>query len=542
MALSILNTALSGLNAFQRSLETTSNNIANVNTDGYSRQRAELASEEAAYKGIGYIGNGVKVTNITRSYDQFVTNQVRVSTSAFGDVDAYQSLASRIDNIIADQDTGLAPALQAFFESVHGVADDPTSIPMRQSMLSEADILAQNFNTMGQRFVDLRHQVNGEIQSDVSDLNDYAAAIAKLNDRIVTDIGRSGGTHMPNDLMDQRDELLRKVAEKIDVTVVNQADGSVNVFIGQGQPLVMMTFPTTLSAQANSLDPTKLEIHLDGQDVTRFLSGGSLAGKLRFRDELLDPAQQQLGLLAAGVSIEFNKLQQGGYDLDGNPTTTTPLFSPPDIATSSSNPASALTANFVTPPSATNLQASDYLVTITGTGPTTYTLTRLSDNTSVASPAAAGFTLTFDGNEAVGNTFMVRPTFQAALKIGDQISDPRKIAAATTAAGTPGDNRNALAMANLEQAKSLLGGKASFSEGYGQLVANVGSLTHSAKISSAAQGVLLKQATANRETVSGVNLDEEAANLIKFQTAYQASAKVVSVANSLFDSLLGAVR
>lgn len=542
MSLSILNTALSGLNAFQRSLETTSNNIANVNTEGYSRQRAELASEEEAYKGIGYIGNGVRVTNIARSYDQFVTNQVRISASAFGDVNAYHGLASRIDNIIADEATGLAPALQAFFEAVHGVANDPTSIPMRQSMLSEADILAQNFNTMGQRFVDLRHQVNGEIQSTVADLNDYAKEIALLNDKIVTDIGRSGGRQMPNALMDQRDELLRKVAEKIDVAVVNQADGSINVFVGQGQPLVLMTHPTTLQAQASSLDPTKLEIRLAGQDITRFVTGGSLSGNLRFRDELLDPAQQQLGLLAAGLSIEFNKLQQSGYDLNGSLATANPLFLAPTISTTSSNPASALTANFVAPPSAANLQASDYKVTVTGTGPTTYTLTRLSDNTTLASPAAAGFTLTFDGNEVAGDSFLVRPTFNASLNIADQISDPRLIAAATTAAGVPGDNRNALAMANLEQAKSLLAGRASFAEGYGQLVSKVGTLTHSAQISSSAQEVLLKQATASRETVSGVNLDEEAANLIKFQNAYQASARVVSVVNTLFDSLLGSVR
>lgn len=540
MTLSILNTALSGLNAFQRSLEITSNNIANVNTDGYSRERVEMASEEAAYKGIGYVGSGVKVANITRSYDQFINNQVRISTSTFGDVDTYHSLASRIDNIIADQATGLAPELQAFFESVHGVANDPTSIPNRQAMLSEADNLAENFNTMGQRFVDLRNQVNGEIQSNVSDLNNYAKSIAQLNDRIVTDIGRSGGAHMPNELIDQRDELLRKVAEKIDITVVNQTDGSVNVFMGQGQPLVMMSFPSTLSAQANNLDPTKLEIQLGGQNITRFLSGGSLAGNLRFRDEMLDPAQQQLGLLAAGVSIEFNKLQQGGFDLDGLSASASPLFTPPTISTTSSNPASVLTANFLG--SASDLQASDYLVTVTGTGPTSFTLTRLSDNATIASPATEGFSLTFDGNEVTGNTFMVRPTFNAALNIQKQITDPRKIAAASTAAGAPGDNSKALAMANLEQTKSLLGGKASFSDGYGQLVANIGSLTHSAQLSTSAQHVLLKQATAARESVSGVNLDEEAANLIKYQNAYQASAKVVSVVNSMFDTLLGSLR
>lgn len=542
MSVGILNTALSGLAAFQRSLETTSNNIANVNTDGYSRQRAELSTRQETYNSFGYVGNGVNVTNIARSYDQFINNQVRASTSAFNDVDAYHALASRIDNIIADDATGLAPALQAFFETAHGVADDPTSIPMRQSMLSEADILAQNFNTMGQRFVDLRDQINKDMQGMVGDLNNFAKSIAELNGQIVSQIGTSGGTQMPNQLIDQRDELLRKVAEKIDVSVVMQQDGSASVFIGQGQPLVLQTHPSAISLQANALDPTRMEIHMGAMDITKFMSGGEISGNLRFRDEVLDPGQQQLGLLAVGVSIEFNKLQQGGFDLDGNSTAALPMFTPPVISVTGSNPASVLTANFVVPASASNLRASDYQVTITGTGPTSYTLTRLSDNTTVASPASAGFTLTFDGNEAVGDSFLVKPTFFAALNIGDQLSDPRQIAAASTAAGAPGDNANALAMANLEQTKTLLGGTANFSEGYGQLVAHVGTLTHAAEVSSSAQNVLLKQATASREAVSGVNLDEEAANLIKFQNAYQASAKVVSVVNNLFDTLIGAVR
>jgi flagellar hook-associated protein 1 FlgK len=542
MSVGILNTALSGLAAFQRSLETTSNNIANVNTDGYSRQRAELATRTETYTSVGYVGNGVDVTNVSRTYDQFVNNQVRASTSAFGDVDAYHTLASRIDNVIADQATGLAPALQSFFEAAHGVADDPTSIPMRQSMLSETDILAQNFNTMAQRFTDLRSQINKDMQGMVGDLNDFAKSIADLNSKIVSDIGRTNGKQMPNELLDQRDVLLNKVAEKVDVSVVPQPDGSVSVFIGQGQPLVIMNQASSLSLQSNTLDPTHMEIRMAGQDITKFLSGGELIGTMRFRDELLDPAQQRLGLLAAGVAIESNKLQQNGFDLNGNSGATSPLFAPPVISVTSSNPASVLTANYVAPPSAANLQPSDYRVTITGTGPTAYTLTRLSDNTTIASPAAAGFTLAFDGNEAVGNTFLVKPTFYAAVNIADQISDPRKIAAATTAAGVPGDNSNALSMANLEQSKTLLGGTANFSEGYGQLVALVGTLTHSAEISRSAQDVLLKQATASREAISGVNLDEEAANLIKFQNAYQASAKVVSVVNSLFDTLIGAVR
>ncbi len=540
MSVGILGTALSGLAAFQRSLETTSNNIANVNTEGYSRQRAELATRREIYTGNGYVGNGVATANITRGYDQFITNQVRSSTSAFGEVDAYHSLASQIDNIIADESTGLAPAMKSFFDAVHGVANDPTSIPARQSMLSEADLLAQNFNTMGQRFSEIRNQVNQDVTTSLNEINDYAKSIAELNVKIVADIGRASGKQLPNDLMDQRDELVRKIAEQIDVSVVQQQDGSISVFIGQGQSMVLGNYAAELSAQGSSEDPAHMEILMDNQNISQQLSGGKLYGNLRFRDEVLDPAQQRLGLLATGLSIEFNNLQQGGADLYGN--VGDPLFDLgiPQIAVSGSNPASTLTADFLTPASAATLEATDYRITVTGPG--SYIMTRLNDNTTVADPSTVGLNLTFDGNEVAGDTFLVRPTFHAALSINEQITDPRKIAAASTAAGVPGDNNNALRMANLETGKKLLGGTASFVEGYGQLVSHVGTLTHSAEISRSAQDVLLKQATSARETVAGVNLDEEAANLIKFQNAYQASAKVVSVANSLFDALIGAVR
>ena len=542
MGVGILDNALSGLAAFQRSLETTSNNISNVGTEGYSRQRVDLATRREQYTGAGWVGNGVATANITRSYDQFISNQVRASKSAFGEVDTYHALASQIDNIIADPDTGFAPELKKFFDAAHGVANDPTSVPARQTLVSEADLLAQNLNTMGTRFTEMRNQVNQDLGSKLNDISDYAKSIAELNVKIAADAGRASGKQLPNDLMDQRDLLLNKIAEKVDVSVVDLPDGTASVFIGQGQPLVVGTYASTLTARGSAEDPFHKDIFLNGQNVTKQISGGELAGSLRFRDEVLDPAQQQLGLLAAGIAIDFNIANQGGFDLNGAAGGSMFSLSSPQIPVTSNNSTAGLTATYSGNPA--NLEAEDYRVVVTATIPaTTYSLTRVSDGSAVTLPSTnVGFNLNFDGTEAIGDSFLVRPTYSKSLDITAQITDPRKIAASQTAGGVPGDNRNALKMANFETQKKMLGGNASYSEGYGQLVSQIGTLTHSAQVSQAAQDVLLKQATSAQESSAGVNLDEEAANLIKFQNAYQASARIISVVNSMFDSLMGAVR
>jgi len=272
MSISILNTALSGLAAFQRSLETTSNNISNVNTEGYSRQRAEYATRPEQFLGGNYIGTGVNVSNIARGYDQFITGQVRSSSSAFGEVDRYHSLSAQIDNLLAEEGTSLAPAMKSFFNAVHEVADDPSSIPARQVMLSEAENMTASFNTMNARYVEIRDQVNVDMGNMLEDLNSYAKEIADLNVKIVADIGRARGEQLPNELLDKRDLLLNKIAELVDVSVVDQQNGSVSVFIGKGQSLVLGDYAATLELKSSDFDPAYKEIFMDSPAVkTLFL-------------------------------------------------------------------------------------------------------------------------------------------------------------------------------------------------------------------------------------------------------------------------------
>lgn len=544
----ILESALSGLMAFQRSLDTTSHNIANVNTEGYSRQRVELSARPAQFIGAGYIGQGVNIAAVSRSYDQFITKQLISSTSAFTEASTLFTSASRVDNIISNEATGLSPALKSFFNAVNEVANDPSSVPARQVMVSEAASLAQHFNTLSSQFEDLRNQTNNQMQVTIDDINAFAENVAALNSKIATASSRTSGEQLPNDLMDQRDALLAKIAEKISISTFVQEDGSINVFIGNGQSLVSGTNAAKLSLGESSADPTHKEIFIGGQEISKQITGGELSGTLKFRDEVLDPAQQQLGLVAAGFAVQFNAIHTTGFDLNGDAGTamfslgTVPVI--PD-----SNNVGSVTATY-DPLTIGQLTPSDYQLSYDGTN---FSLKRLNDNTvtTFAGPppatiAGPGFNISVGATVAADDSFLIRPTFDAAKKMTALITDPMKIAAAGTTGGpgspVPGDNTVALSLAELEKKSVLLGGKASFNDAYGQLAAKVGTLTRAAKINSSAQEVLFNQAKQSRENLAGVNLDEEAANLIKFQQSYQAASKVISIASSLFDTLIGAVR
>jgi flagellar hook-associated protein 1 FlgK len=291
---------------------------------------------------------------------------------------------------------------------------------------------------------------------------------------------------------------------------------------------------------------------LGGQNIGKDITGGELAGAVKFRDQILDPAQQQLGLVAAGLAIQFNAVHTTGYDLNGVAGTNmfglgTPALNVPVIGDPGN--VGSVTATY-DPSTLGQLTPSDYQLGYDGT---TFSLTRLSDNTvtTYAGPppltiAGPGFNITTNATVAANDSFLIRPTFNAAQKLTTLITDPSKIAAAGTTGGVglpiTGDNTVALKLADLEKQTALMGGKSSLTGAYGQLVAKVGTLTHTAKISSAAQETLLNHAKQSRENLAGVNLDEEAANLVKFQQSYQAAAQVVSVANTLFDTLIGAIR
>lgn len=607
----LLATSLSGLMAAQRSLETVNHNIANVNTEGYSRQTTDLGAVAAQLTGDGYVGQGVSVSNVKRSYDQFIEKQLSASTSAYHDADRFHQLAGQVDNLVADSSTSITPVLTKFFNAVSGWSTDPASIPSRQVVLSQAESLTQSLNALNNKFEDMRTQSSNDITSKVNDINTMAKGLADLNQRIVESLAKGQGLRQPNDLLDKRDALLTQLSEMVNVNTVQQKDGSSTIMIGNGQVLVIGARATEFVTFPSPNDTTRMSIGVKmangTSDITSQITGGSLAGTLRFRDEILEPAQQRLGQVAAGLMMEFNAIHSKGYDLNGNAGGSFFAFSGTAVLVinNARNQGNALvTADFqdpnLTPSAAANLDYSDFSLKYVNAGNgVDYTLTRMRDGqvinltateTSVGSgvyrlsPTSSsavlpGIQLTVDlsggKNVAVGDQFVAKPTYSAAQKIGIAIDDPRKIAAATNievdpvskkpvakldANGVPvldslgnpvyvisqgpmpGDNRNALQLADLSQKLGMLGGTATFADSYAQMVSGVGSLTQSADLSASAQQALLTQAKSTRESLSGVSLDEEAANLLKYQQAYQASAQSISIAKSLFDTLIGAVR
>ena len=543
MSSGILGTALTGLMAFQRSMQTTSNNVANVNTDGYSRQDTNLSTNPSSYSAGNFVGNGVDVTSITRNYDQFINSNIRSSASSLGDANAFQAMTAQVDNLLANPESGMSNAIKSFFNSVNGVSSDPTSIPARQVMVSEAKTLSTQFNIVSSRLDTFRAQNNAKMQESVDKINSFTQNIADLNVKIAT-LTSGGGTQAPNELLDQRDSLLTQLAEHIDVATLPRPDGSIDVFIGQGQALISGDARSKLELTNSTTDIMQKTVLMNGYDVSSQFSSGALAGSIKFRDQVLDPAQQQLGLVAAGIGQAFNDIHTQGIDLNGATGKAMFTFEPEQIPVFSSigNAGGYIKATF---DSATlnQMQASDYRLDYAAGS---YTLTRLNDNTKVMLPTG-GLPTTVDGINitqvappAGTSSFIIRPTYLAARNINAVITDPRAIAAASTS-GDVGDNTNALALAGLENQGILFGGN-TLAQTYQTLVAKVGSSTNAANVSLSAQKALNNQAIEARASFAGVNLDEEAANLIKFQNAYQASSQVIAISRSLFDSLLGAIR
>ena len=622
------------LEAFQTALRVTGHNIANVNTPGYSRQRVDFDTRQPEYVGVGFMGTGVKVGAISRIYDNFVVEQVRTNQSAFNQQQTYYELARQVDNLLGDSATTLSVGLQSFFNSVHEVANDPTSTAARQVMLTEAETLTSRFHQLNQSLQDSRTRLNRQLRNTVDEINSLSGSIAKLNADIPIALARSN-SEPPNDLLDQRDALLEELSQRVAVTAVPQNDGSVSVFIGTGQSLIIGDQASTLAASALGQDNDHLDIGITTSNglvpVTNLISGGRLAGLFEYRSQVLDPSQNSLGRIAVGISVAFNAQHRLGMDLAG--VTGRDFFATPQATVLSDSNNSGPGPVSVNYNDISKLTTEDYSLSYDGAA---WTLSRVSDGqvvpfasgsgTSVDPYIVDGISIVTDPAAVANDVYLIKPTRDGAAQLGVAISDNSYIAAAgavqadsvtsntgdgqistaqvldstdpnllnpvdivfdnppssfqivgsglgsiaytaganidyngwrvqitgnpqagdtftvTSNNGGVGDNGNALQLAALQQSLIMANGTASLDNAYTMLMANVGTKTRQAEINSNAQQHLLEQSQADREAVSGVNLDEEAANLMRFQQAYQAAAQVIAVADSMFETLINAVR
>ena len=474
---------VSALQNAQLGLATTSHNIANANTEGYNRQRIIQVSNVATLTGSGYVGQGAHVSTIERIYSSHLAKQVYSAQTKVSELEAYTSNITQLNSLLMDSDAGLSSALNGFFTGVQQVSADPSSLTTRQTMVSAAQVLAVRFQSLDEQFDAQYQSINSQVQSDVASINSYSEQIASLNKQIIT--AQAATNQPPNDLYDQRDQLLSELNKLISVTTTTDSNGSFSVYFGNGQQLVVGTQVTSLSAVASSQDPSKLTVAIKNSSGTQELpesivTGGSLGGVLRYRSETLDEAANELGRLAASVALTFNAQHALGQDLLGNIDDDTGFeadffnIGAPSVVANTNNLTGAdatpvdgeaiVTASFADPSYSddgsfyTNLTGSDYQLDYDGA---TLTLTRLSDNekwtgTTVAdlnsaiNPVPAdpevsqGFTIAATGTFQTGASYLIQPTRNVAQSVevnATIASDVRQIAAAApirTSAGSSG--------------------------------------------------------------------------------------------------------
>jgi len=623
----MLSIGSSALLAYQTALNVVSQNISNANTPGYVRQAVNLQNVgSASLSGAG--GDGVEVQSVQNLSDQFLQQQVVADSSSYNRINTFQSYASQADSALSNTSTGLSTPLQSFFTAVSSLSSSPTSTATRSALLSSAQTLSSSFNSLQQQLSSLNTQVTGSVTSTVSQINGYATQLAQLNSSI-TQATAEGNGQAPNDLIDQRNELLQNMAGDIGITTTTGADGSVNVYVGNGQALVLDGSANSLSVQPDTFGQNQDIVLNSGNSssvITSQVSGGTLGGLLDAQREVIDPAMNQLGQLAVSLSSAVNAQNAKGMNqygqLGGN------IFTPPAVSVSaaSSNTGSATVSASIS--DASQLTAADYLLQYNGSS---WNLVNQSSGASVAlsgsgtaaSPlTGAGMQIVVGGTPAAGDQFLVQPTHFAAASLQVAITNPALIAAATpvqTAAGTANtgtatigtaqvvdpsnanllststiqftsptsytingagsysyssggnisvngaqvqisgtpaagdsftlsansasssDNSNAQQLAGIASQTLLNGGLDTLGSATAAMVSQFGSTAQQAQQQLSAETAIQTQDQSQLSSVSGVNLDEEAASMMQFQQAYQAAAQVIATSDTLFQSLVSAL-
>jgi flagellar hook-associated protein 1 FlgK len=466
--MSLFNIGLSGLNVAQNALTTTGHNFSNAATPGYTRQSTIIASAGGQFTGSGFFGQGSSTVTVQRVYDGFLTGQLRTATSASSELSTFSSQISQIDNLLADQNAGLAPLMQKFFAAVQTVSDTPGDTAARQGMLSAAQALTGQVKASSDYFKQLQDGINTQLTSSVRQVNDYTKQIASLNKQISQLTAASGG-QPPNDLLDQRDQAVSELTKLVGAKVVVQDGNTYNVFVGNGQPLVMGSESYDMTAVPSAADPSRITIGYtlpNGNTVQSedgSVTGGSIGGLLRFRSQSLDQAQNAIGRLSLAIGQVFNNQHKLGIDLNG--ATGTDLFSlgQPTTYANANNKSNAVATATIT--NAGSLTTSDYSLKFDGTN---YSLTRLSDNTVVATStslsgiSADGISVSLNGPMSANDSFLIQPTRNAAAGFGTLITDPAKVAAASPAradASTQNTGSGTAKLSGVAQGFTQLSGK-----------------------------------------------------------------------------------
>lgn len=633
---SILNVGTRALQANQAVLQTTGNNIANVNTPGYSRQSVVLQNVAGQFSGSGYYGKGVEVLTVERMYSEFLTRQSALSSSvAAADTTRLEQLR-QLEDIFQGGTTGLGASVSDMLNSFSDIVSAPTDLTARSVVLTRADEMAARFRAASGRLSDLRQGVSSELKDAVSAVNSLAGRIAAAND----EIARAQGTgQTPNDLLDQRDQLIRELSQYVQTTIIPADDGSVGVFLAGSQPLVLGSMVSPVSLVADEFgDPAKAKLAMQRGGVSfvleeATLGGGQIAGLLRFQNTDLVDAANLLGRMALAIGTAVNEQHRLGIDLSGNAGGDLFQLSalPAGRAAAGNTGTASVQVTVQTTPvsGSTAMAASNYEVSFTGAA--AGSITRLSDGQVFAFAATPiqidGLDIAISaGTAAAGDRFLITPFSAAATSMATAFSSPRALAMASpvvasagaanqgtlavaslsarsmpapaavtltfTAPGsytrsdtgatvysyTPGQAiefdlappattgwsltlkgvaqagdsytvaPNAFPMLNAGNAEAMMALRdvamfdgAALTDGYAGVMSQIGVRVQSAGFAAEVSQSIANNVEKDRTSVSGVNLDEEAAKLLQYQQAYQASAKMLQIAQSIFDTLLQTV-
>jgi flagellar hook-associated protein 1 FlgK len=662
MSNDIFNIGLSGLNAAQWGLQTTSQNISNASTPGYTVENPVYAEASGQYTGSGFLGTGVDTVSVQRNYSRYLSTQLNTATSTNSALSANYAMASQLSNLVGSPTSGISAAITSYFTGMQNVANTPNSIAMRQTAISDAQTLASQLNAAGAQYDQLRTSVNQQLQTAVASINTYSSQIANLNSQIAA---ASAQGQPPNQLLDQRDQAVASLSQLVGVSVVQNSSGY-SVFIGNGQPLVVASNSFQLGTATSQTDPSELSVTYNGLKgattpppveylPSAAVTGGTVGGLLQFRSQTLDPAESQLGAIATSFAAQVNAQNALGLDLAGNKGGNLFTVGSPTVYSNLANTGNAaLSVSFANSAQPTN---DDYSLSFAGG---TYTLTDTTTGTVVGTSASAPSNTTIgglvlnitSGSMNPGDSFTIQPTrgaldsfaltttntsaiaaaapvlasapssntgsgsiTQGTVTAGFQISTtttltydattqtlsgfqpgttitlagspPTSIpiaSAATTVPYNPSqgatmtinstttpppagitngvtvtltgipangdtfsiapntgtfDGRNALAISKLVSNATLNGGTSTMTAAYASYVNNIGNAAGQLKAASTSQSALVTQITSAQQAVSGVNLDEEASNLLQYQQAYQANSKVIQTAESMFQTLLG---
>ncbi len=439
----ILSTSISGLLAFQRALNVTSNNVSNAATPGYSVENINFTPQPAQPTASGYIGSGVETQSITRSYDELLAAQVRSSQSSYSSFNAFSTQATQIDNMLSASGTGLSASLQSFVNALQTVANSPATTAQRQVLLSQAQSLTQQMQNYDSQLSSYSSNVESTIGTTVSQINSLSSTIANLNGQIAAGLASTGQT--PNSLMDQRDLAIDQLSQYVTVNTANQSDGSMNIYIGTGQPLVTGSAATTLTAFADPYNAQQHDIGIVNggttTNITSEISGGSLGGLLSVRNQILTPTRNALGQFSVGLATIVNQAQQSGMDLTG--ATGKPMFAVGAVLTQPASTNTSATTVAVTRTNLGALTADDYQLRMAGgswqlVDQTTGKNVAMTGAGTGASPfQAAGISIVVSGTANNGDGFLIRPTAGATAGLTMLLTSPSQIAAASAIQTTP---------------------------------------------------------------------------------------------------------